>query len=169
MTASVYIAIGFITFIIIVSIFISWFNSYKKKREKKQQLKKFNDFVIKNNLTIDNKQRFNKNVIGIDRLNFIVIFLNNKTQKFHLIRLKDLAECRLVKERIKPGGDITRIFLQCIFKQKEREDIMLPFYNELNDGVYMMMRFSKRAAYWAKRINIFRETAILKDRKILSA
>ena len=135
----------------------------KRKKKRQKQLQKFNDFVINNNLTIDNKQRFNKNIIGIDRLNFVVVFLNNKTKKFLLIRLKDLAECRLIKERNKISGHINRIYLQCIFRQKEKEEVMLPFYNEMNDDVYMMLRLSKRAAYWAKRINIFRETARLKE------
>ena len=85
MSASAYIAIGFIFFIVFAATVISWFNSYKKKREIKRQMEKFNDFVIRNNLTIDNKQRFNKNIIGIDRLNFVVVFLNNASKKILLI------------------------------------------------------------------------------------
>ncbi len=169
MSASVYIAIGFIVFILIVAAAISWFNSYKKKREKQKQLQKFNDFVINNNLTIDSKQRFNKNIIGIDRLNFVVVFLDNKTKKFLLIRLKDLADCRLIKERNPTSGHVNRIYLQCIFRHKEKQEEILPFYNEMNDDVYMMMRLSKRAAYWAKRINIFREAAKLKNQNLVSA
>ncbi len=169
MSASVYIAIGFITFIVLAAICISWFNSYKKKKEKQKQLKKFNDFVIKNNLTIDTKQRFNKNIIGIDRLNYVVVFLNHKTKKFILIRLKELADCSLVKARNKTSGHISHIFLKCIFKGKGKADVHLPFYNELNDDVYMMIRLSKRADYWAKRINIFRETVSLKEPDLLTA
>ncbi len=169
MNSSVYIAIGFIVFIVLMAAGISWLNGYNKKKEKKKQLKRFNDFVINNNLTIDNKQRFNKNIIGIDRLNFVVVFLNNKTKKFLLVRLKDLADCRLIKERNKNSGHINRIYLKCIFRHKEKEEVILPFYNELNDDVYMMMILSKRAAYWAKRINIFRETARLKNRHLVNA
>lgn len=166
MDASVYIAF---VFIVLLAIGISWFNSYKKKKEKKKQMQKFNDFVINNNLTIDNKQRFNKNIIGIDRLNYVVVFLNNRTRKFLLIRLKDVKDCRLIKERNRTSGHINRIFLQCIFKQKTKQDIIIPFYNEMNDDVFMMMQLSKSAAYWTKRINIFRETALLKERHLLSA
>jgi hypothetical protein len=169
MTPSLYIAVGFITFIVIVAVVISSFNSYKKKIEKKKQLQKFNDFVINNNLTIDSKQRFNKNIIGIDRLNFVVVFLNSKTRKILLVRLKDLSDCRLIKERNKTSGHISRIYLQCIFIKKEKDDVILPFYNEVTDDVYLMMRLSKRAAYWAKRINLFRETARLKNRHLVSA
>jgi hypothetical protein len=59
--------------------------------------------------------------------------------------------------------------LQCIFEQKAKQDIILTFYNEMNDDVYMMMRLSKRADHWAKRINIFRETALLKELHLLRA
>jgi len=169
MRPSVYIAIFFIFSLVLFAIVISWFNSYKKKKEKKKQLQKFNDFIINNNLTIDNKQRFNKNIIGIDRLNYVVVFLNSKTKKFLVIGLKELADCRLIKQRNKTSGHINHIFLQCIFKQKEKDDVILPFYNELNDDVYMIMRLSKRAMYWAKRINIFREAATLKNLHRLSA
>lgn len=169
MSPSVYIAIGFIAFIVLVAICISWLNSYKKKKEKQKQLKKFNDFVIKNNLTIDSKQRFNQNIIGIDRLNYVVVFWNQKTKKFLLIRLKELADCRLIKEPSLTSGHVNHIFLQCLFKEKSKADVHLPFYNELTDDVYMMMRLSKRADYWAKRINIFIETARLKERNLLTA
>jgi hypothetical protein len=74
MNAFVYFTIGFIFFIILAAIGISWINSYQKKKEKKKQLQKFNDFIINNHLTIDNKQRFNKTIIGIDRLNYSVVF-----------------------------------------------------------------------------------------------
>jgi hypothetical protein len=169
MSPSVYIAIGFITFIVLAAICISWFNSYKMKKEKQKQLKKFNDFVIINNLTIDSKQRFNKNIIGIDRLNYVIVFLNQKTKKFLLIRLKEVANCRLIRERDKTSGHINHIFLKCIFKEKSKADVHLPFYNELNDDVFMMIRLSKRADYWAKRINIFREAAALKNHQLLTA
>lgn len=169
MSPSVYIAIGFITFIVLAAISISWFNSFKKKKEKQKQLKKFTDFVINNNLTIDSKQRFNKDIIGIDRLNYAVVFLNQKTKKFLLIRLIEVADCRLIKERNKISGHISHIFLKCIFREKGRTEVHLPFYNELNDDVHMMIRLSKRADYWAKRINLFREAAHLKEAHLLTA
>ncbi|HSN10067.1 MAG TPA: hypothetical protein VLS85_13600 [Hanamia sp.] len=169
MRASIYIGIFFIALIIITDFGITWFSYYKKKKEKQKQLQKFNDFVIKNNLTIDSKQRFNKNIIGIDRLNYAVVFLNSKIKKIHVIQLKELTDCRLIKQRNKTSGHISQIFLQCIFKQKEKDDVILPFYNEMNDDIYMLIRITKRAAYWTKRVNIFREAAALKGVHRLSA
>ena len=169
MSTTIYIAFGFIAFIIVASLVISWFNSYKKKKEKQKQLQKFEEFVINNDLTIDSKQRFNKNIIGIDRLNHAVVFLNNTTRKFFLVRLRELANCYLVKERSKTTGHINNIYLKCVYRRKDKEEVILPFYNEKNDDVYMMMRLSKRANYWAKRINLFREAALLKNEQRLTA
>ncbi|MGN6249616.1 MAG: hypothetical protein ACTHNG_14780 [Ginsengibacter sp.] len=169
MSTSIYLAFGFISFIVIASIVISWFNSYKKKKEKQKQLQKFEEFVIENNLTIDSKQRFNKNIIGIDRLNYAVVFLNNNTRKFLLVRLKEIANCYLVKERSKKTGHINHIYLKCVYRRKDKEAVIIPFYDEKSDDVQMMMRLSKRANYWTKRINLFREAAWLKSEQRLTA
>lgn len=166
MSTSIYLAFGFIAFIIIASLFISWLNSYKKKKEKQKQLQKFEEFVIENNLTIDSKQRFNKNIIGIDRLNYAVVFLNNTTRKFLLVRLREVANCYLVKERSKTTGHINHIYLKCVYRRKDKEAVIIPFYNEKNDDVHMMMRLSKRANYWTKRINLYREAAWLKEHRL---
>jgi hypothetical protein len=51
--------------------------------------------------------------------------------------------------------------LKCIFKQKDKPALILPFYNEMKDDLFKLMRLSKKAAYWEKSINIFKETAEL--------
>lgn len=169
MSTSVSIAILFVSFVGITATVLSWYHSFRKNKEKAKQLKNFNDFIIRNNLTIDSKQRFNKNIIGIDRLNYVVVFLNNETKKFLLVRLKQVSDCRLIKERNTSTGVITRIYLQCIFRNKEKENATITFYHELNDEVSMLTRLSKRADYWAKRINIFRQAAALKNQYLLTA
>lgn len=101
--------------------------------------------------------------IGIDRLNHKLVFLNNSdgVSKFYLINLSDLSDCRLIKQKNKSNGHISNIFLQCFFKQKDIAGIFLPFYNEMNDDLYKLMRLSRKAHYWWKSINIFREAAEL--------
>ena len=99
----------------------------------------------------------------------MVVFFNNSTKKIHSIRLKDIADCHVIKEKNEPGGHISRIFLKCNYRQKERGEIVFPFYNAHNDDLFMMMTISKKASNWAKRINIFREAAVLKNRQRLTA
>lgn len=168
MNATEYTGLSIIGALLLFAIGLSWMNRFRKKKQIKKLLREFDDFIIQNSFTIDNRQRLNKNIIGIDRLNYAVIFSNNSTKKIQLIRLKELAECRMVKERNKPGGHIQRIFLRCNLKKKDSPEIILPFYDEMNDGLFMMLPLSKKAAFWAKRINILREAAKLKHQKVLS-
>lgn len=169
MNAIEYIGLSIIGVFLLLAISISWIRRARRKKQNKKLLKEFDDFIIENDLTIDNKQRFNKNIIGIDRLNYVVVFFNNSTQKIQSVRLKDLAECKVIKEKNEPGGHINHIFLKCNYKQKERGEIIFPFYNAHNDDLFMMMAISKKANNWAKRINIFREAALLKNSHRLSA
>lgn len=168
MNATEYTGLSIIGALLLLAIGLSWINRIRNKKQIKKLLREFDDFIIQNSLTIDDMQRLNKNVIGIDRLNYVVVFSDSNTKKIQLIGLKELAECRMVKERNKPGGQIQRIFLRCNLKKKESREIILPFYDEMNDGVFMMLPLSKKAAFWAKRINILREAAKLKHQKVLS-
>lgn len=169
MNAIEYIGLSIIGFFLLLAVSVSWAKRARRKRQNKKLLKEFDDFIIENDLTIDNRQRFNKNIIGIDRLNHVVVFFNNSTKEIQSIRLKDLAECRVIKEKNEPGGHIHHIFLKCNFKQKDRGAIVFPFYNANNDDLFMMMTISKKANNWAKRINIFREAAMLKNGHRLTA
>ena len=169
MNAIEYIGLSIIGVFILLSICISWIKTSGRRKQTKKLLREFDDFIIENDLTIDNRQRFNKNIIGIDRLNYVVVFFNNNTKEIQSIRLKDLAECSVIQEKTRPGGHINKIFLKCNFRQKERGAIIFPFYNSHNDDLFMMMTISKKANNWAKRINIFREAAFLKNHRRLTA
>lgn len=164
-----YIGLSILGTFLLLAISVSWVRRTRKNKQNKKLLKKFDDFIIENDLTIDNKQRFNKNIIGIDRLNYVVVFFNNSTKKIQSVRLKDLAECSVIKEKNKLNGHIHHIFLKCNYKQKEHGEIIFPFYNANNDDLFMMMTITKKANNWAKRINIFREAAVLKNQHRLTA
>ena len=164
-----YIGLSIIGFFLLVALSISWVRRANRKKLNRKLQREFDDFVVKNELTIDNKQRFNRNIIGIDRLNYVVVFFNNNAKDIQSVRLKDLEECRVVKEKSEPGGHINHIYLKCSYKQKERGAIIFPFYNAYDDDLFMMMTISKKANNWAKRINIFREAAVLKNKQRLTA
>ncbi|HET7116450.1 MAG TPA: hypothetical protein VFI29_08170 [Hanamia sp.] len=170
MNSTEYIALIIIVALVTFVFVISGINRIKKKNKKRQLTAEFDHFAIKNNLAIDKKQTLNNNIIGIDRLNMKVIFLNNSDTKgeFHLIELNDLAACQLIKQKNSSTGHISKIFLKCIFLQKSRAPIELPFYDEMKDDIYKMMRLSKKALYWVKSINIFRESARLSMGKMPS-
>lgn len=161
MNTTFYLALLIIAALLLV-IGISWIGSYKKKERDKKLLKEFNDFVIANKLTIDKKQTLNKNIIGLDRQNMKLVFVENTNihQHIHLIDLEELSECRLIKQKNERKGYINKISLQCIFKEKNEPDMILPVYDDQFDKHYKMMRLSKKASYWQKTINIFKEPEI---------
>jgi hypothetical protein len=160
--ATLFVALFIIIAVVVFGMILTWSNRNKKKKERRKLIAAFDDFVIKNTLTIDKKQAINKNMIGIDRLNLKLVFLDNSKsfQVFHLINLEDLSACYLIKQKNASSGHISKIFLQCIFKNNSPE-IVLPFYDEMTDQLFKMLRLSKKAIYWQKCISIFRQAAEL--------
>lgn len=168
MNATVYIAVFILVSLIVFGIAISLINQNKKKTAHKKLLKQFENFVIKNHLSIDKKQELRQSMIGIDRLNLRFVFLDNRTTpaSFHVIKLKDISTCRLIKQKNLPTGHISHISLKFTFKQKSLPDINISFYDALHDDIFKMMRLSKEASYWEKRVNIFRQTAVLAEQNV---
>lgn len=164
MNATVYFALFIVAAIVLFGIIISWVNRRNRKKETQKVIAQFDDFVLKNNLTIDKKQKANGNMIGIDRFNFMVVFLDRKTGIFHLIDLAELSACRLIKERNQMNGHISKMYLQCVYKDKNIPPVNLPFYNAEHDSVYRMLRLSKKASYWESSINIYRKAAALSEK-----
>jgi hypothetical protein len=162
MNSTLSVALFIIIAVVLFGMMLTWRNSNNKKKERKKLIAGFDHFVIKNNLTVDKKQAVNKNMIGIDRLNLKLVFLDNSKgfQVFHLINLEDLSACYLIKQKNASSGHISKIFLQCIFKNNSPE-IVLPFYDEMTDQLFKMLRLSKKAIYWQKCISIFRQAAEL--------
>jgi hypothetical protein len=162
MNSNGYIILYVIVNLILLAFLISWFINYKKKKERNRLIKEFDDFVLNNKIKIDKKQTLNKNMVGLDRENRKLVFLDrsNNSPQIQLINLPKLLSCHLLKRKNPSTGHISNISLQCTFKEKDKEDILLPFYNEANDKLYKMMRLSKKASYWEKSINLFREGAL---------
>ena len=155
--------IGFILFIIadiILLIFlIVWLIRYQNKKERSRTMKEFDDFVIENNLKIETKQTLNKNIIGLDRENMILVFLDRKNQikPVRTIDLKEIHSCKTIKTRKTDNSHIKSISLEIIYRNPDKESVVLPFYHENNDKFYKMMRLAKKAYHWEKRINLFRK------------
>jgi len=163
MDPTINIAVFIISAFVVLGLLLSWRNYRRKACENKKLLDEFDAFAISHDLAIDKKQTLNKNMIGIDRLNLKLVFLDRSTGagQFHLIDLEEILNCRLISEKNTLNGHIRSIYLQCTFKQQDKPALILPFYDEMRDDLFKLMRLSKKAAYWEKSINIFRETAEL--------
>ena len=167
MNYSYYIALFVILVLVMIVIFVAWIKVNKTTKEKGILMKKFEDFSIQNNLAIDKKQVVGKNMIGIDRLNFKLVFLDTRPSKwkFHLIDMENILSCNLIKERNKTTGHIGKISLHCRFENEAISDIKFAFYDESKDDEFKTMRSFKKAFYWKKCIDIFSETAKLSVKK----
>lgn len=158
MNATGYFTLFLIAGIILLVILITFLLNYKKKREKARLIKAFDDFVDENKLLIDKKQTLNKNMIGIDRENMKLVFVERSSHPYQieLIKLDEVSSCNLIRETNPKNGYISNISVECAFKEKDKPGVLLPFYDEGNDKLYKMMRLSKKASYWEKTINLFR-------------
>ena len=165
MNPTFYLAVFIIAALLLFLIAISWISSYRKKERHKKLMKEFDDLVIADKLTIDKKQTLNKNIIGIDRVNMKLVFIDHSKdpKQTYLISLNDLASCSLKKKRHTVKGHISEIFLRLAFKQPGESVVRLPFYNARVDDLIKMMRLSKKASYWEKTINLFREEIPLEE------
>ena len=163
MNYSYYIALFIILTLIMIVIFVAWIKVNKTAKKKGTLMKKFEDFAIQNSLAIDKKQVIHNNMIGIDRLNFKLVFLDTQPSKwkFHLIDLKNVLSCNLIKEQNKITSHISKIFLYCRFENEAIPGLKFSFYDESKDDQFKTMRSFKKAFYWKKCINIFSETAKL--------
>lgn len=170
MNYSYYISFLLILILVPVVVAVAWIKVNRRKKKKGVLRKQFEDFAISNNLSIDKKQIVRGNIIGIDRLNFKLVFLLKSTSKikFHVIDMENILGCNLNKDRDKATGHISKITLQCVF-EKGLSDINFVFYDESKDDPFNMMSSFKKASYWKKCIDIFTESANLsykKDKKI---
>lgn len=164
MDATIYFAVGIIAAIVLLAAFLSWSSRRQRKKLKKHLYRIFDNFVISNNLTIEKKQKANCNVIGIDRINYKLVFYDGTINLFHLIDLSEISSCRMVREKNEESGHISRIYLQCISKDHDVPPVNLPFYDSREDNVYRMLRLAKKAAYWQSSINIYRKAAVLAEK-----
>lgn len=155
--------LGFILFIvadvILLTFLVIWLIRYQNKKERSRTMKEFDDFVAANNLKLETKQTLNKNIIGLDRENMVLIFLDrkNKIKPVRIIDLQEILSCKTIKSRKTDNSHIKSISLEITYRTPGKESVILPFYHENNDKFYKMMRLAKKAYHWEKRINLFRK------------
>jgi antitoxin component YwqK of YwqJK toxin-antitoxin module len=148
-----------IILILLILFFISSLIGFRKKQLAKKAEKEFEDFVQANHLIIEKEQTLHKNRIAIDKENSKLIFIEKSTTRHqhHVIDLTEVAYCKLLRTKNPKNGHIHTISLQCNFIDDKKSPVLLTIYQENRDPVYKMMRLSKKAMYWKKTINLFKE------------
>ena len=129
---------GFILFVLIDLIFlflvVIWLVRYQNKKIRSRTMKQFDDYVAAHNLTIETKQTLNKNIIGLDKENRKIIFLNKKNRINSVLNidLEDVISCNTIKTKNTDNSHIKSISLEITFSNAEKEPVILPFYHENN-------------------------------------
>jgi len=128
-----------ITGIILLLIFVLpiVFLNRKRKKDGKQFSSELFDFASKNNCKISEHELWNNTALGMDKekhqLYFIKNAANNKIK--YKIDLLEIQKCRVVNtiRNIKYKGEthkvIDRLELAFIFRDKNKPEVFLEFYN----------------------------------------
>jgi hypothetical protein len=149
-----------------VFIFIIGFTLlHKKGRDKKIAGQKtiFADIVWKNKLEISEKETINDYLLAIDKINFVLLYINFGQQKEE-VTLIDLWNIKTAKVTTEDN---------CIYEQKkgkpvlvdkqvsqlqlevtlaENKNVMLVLY-EYKNGMQDFVHIKQRANYWSQTIN----------------
>ncbi|MEO7446221.1 MAG: hypothetical protein ABIT96_05035 [Ferruginibacter sp.] len=164
MTSTLIIAFSMITAVVILILSL-------KHIQKKGQAKRLiyeqgfiSEVVWKNKLELTEKEMINGNFFGIDRVNFMLLYINFQSEKpqVELFSLWEVASARSAtsdydiweQRRGKPvltGKELDKMFLTISFSNKPKK-LLLPVY-QLENGMQDLSVLKQRIAYWEKLIN----------------
>ena len=155
---NLYLIIFIILAILVVIVFATWMYLSNRKARLKNILKnKFYGLSERNDLYLNKSQTLNGNMIGIDRRKLKILFLNRNdgAEEVIVLDLRNVVECGVQNEINPTNGFIKNINLRCIMR-KHGEIELFPFYKENFDPLNKKMRLSKKASYWEKTINLYK-------------
>jgi hypothetical protein len=141
-----------------VIVFATWlFLSTRKTRLRNVLKDKFYTLSRHNDLYLNKSQTLNGNMIGIDRRKLKILFLNRNdgAEVVNVLDLRNVVECSVQNEINPTNGFIKNINLRCTMR-KPGEIELLNFYKENLDPLDKKMRLSKKASYWEKTINLYK-------------
>lgn len=154
------IMLGTISVIIIIMV-----QSVKKQKIKKTRKleAKLAQLIVQRQLIIDKKQQLHNRLLATDTTGqtLIHLWLESDTPTFELINLNNVRKSEIIKlySRIteKSSKDknhihehITAIHLQLT---TDNNVFIIPFYSEIDDGIFEMQPLTKQAEEWNICIN----------------
>ncbi len=153
-----YLLIFIFLAILVVIISATWLFLNNRKARRRNILKdKFYNLSERNDLYLNKSQTLNGNMIGIDRRKLKILFLNSNdcAEEVNVVDLRNVVECSVQNEINPANGFIKNINLRCTMR-KPGEIELLNFYKENLDPLDKKMRLSKKASYWEKTINLYK-------------
>ncbi len=154
------------TIIILLSIIIFFFilyviNSGSKKKKEAQFKKMLDALAEQNNCHISDHVRWNKSILGIDRVRNFVFFIRKAADHeiSQQINLSDFRLCRvnessrLVNMKESSNKVVDRIELVFSHIDKNKPDAIIEFYNTAYDNLFLAGEL-QIADHWSKIINV---------------
>ena len=141
---------------LIVGIFI-FLDRKRRSRIRKGLQKALNVLSKENGLLLGNLDYFHDKVIGIDKINKKLVFAHFKKGFVNqlCVDLNSIGSCMLSKRINKRLKQVTHVFLQ-LHLNRQREVVILDFYDHSRDNRRMQLRLFEKARYWTDQINFIR-------------
>lgn len=151
------IALLVITLLALIIFFIVWTGNNDQRKIKWRLKENYDTLVERNHMNVDIMEEFRRRIIGLDRVNRMVLFidLSREKEQIYLFDLSTIRSCHVKKNGKEAGGYRSDIYIECILKGEGKPAIPLPFYEESVDSIQDMLFLSKKAEFWAQKINIF--------------
>jgi len=159
MSSTLFIAILIILVVLAPILILRWINRSELKKEEKLLLQEFDKLRKDNQLTIGLIEKLGKRVIGLDKLNQKVLFLDKTKEatQVHLFDLRRLSFCEIVKTIARPERHFGTLAIQCSFKDPNHPPIHLTIFDIHFDNMDDFSIIEKKAHCLKHRISIYKD------------
>jgi len=156
MSSTLFVAILIILVVVAPIMILMRINRSELKKEENLLLQEFDDLRKENQLTIGVIEKMGKRIIGLDKLNRKVLFLDKtkETTQVHLFDLRRLSSCEIVKTVARPERHIGTLGIQCLFMDSNHPSIHLTIFDTHFDNIDDLSSIEKKAECWKQNISI---------------
>jgi hypothetical protein len=128
----------------------------KVKRKKKLLLKlEYDRLVRQEKLSIESMEQFNGKLVGLDRKNKKLLFIDHAGPNKHhqCIQLLEIASCRVLQVEDQFQKGISKIYLE--LKHKRNNGISrFCFYDDSRDLLTDLSTLAGKATFWKNKIDV---------------
>jgi hypothetical protein len=163
MSSTLFIACLLILLVIIFILLLKWVHSRENRRDQLQLLHEFDQHCKDNELAINRTDTFGKRMIGIDKVDSKVLFIDKSrgVKELHLFHLRRVSSCEIIRTKAPADNYAVKIGLQCIFKDPDHPAILLGLFDIRCDDASGFADAETKARYWKQEINIYKDFPLL--------
>lgn len=159
MNSTIFIALLIIVVIASVVFLLKWLTRLGIKKDTLKLVVAFDKLAAKHALSPVMQELHHKRIIGIDKINRKLLFIDNTRSEEQAIVL-DIPALKLasiIKETNSAGRLTGAIKIVCQFKDPVSPPVQLNFFDEFYDDSSLLELAEKKALRWNQTINIYRQ------------